>query len=158
MFGIDEDSGALYLIKSAERMANQMYQFFVRAYDGGSPSLNSDVAVDVYVMSASDVPPSFEKKKRILFLSESSPPGTVITRLKLLTNSSNNKYRIASEKNDEAPQFTITDDGELRLAKTLDRERCDLHYIGVYAETDSSPSLTAFTDIVLHVQGQLTIW
>lgn len=154
LFCIDADSGALYLSKTADHMENQMYQFFVRAYDGSSPSLNSDVAVDVYVMSASDVPPEFEKKERILFLSESSPPGTVITRLKLLMTNSSAKYRIATETNADAPQFTIADDGELRLAKALDREQCDLHYIGVYAESDSSPSLTAFTEIRLHVQDE----
>lgn len=131
-----------------------MYQFFVRAHDGGSPSLNNDVSVDVYIMSVSDVAPEFEKKKRVLFLSESSPPGTVITRLKLLTTNSSAKYRIASEANADSPQFTVADDGELCLAKALDRERCDLHYIGVYAESDSSPSLTAFTEILLHVQDE----
>lgn len=153
LFGIDEDTGAMYLTKNAEQLENQMYQFFVRAHDGGSPSLHSDISVDIYIMSQSDMPPTFEKRDRILFLSESSPPGTVITRLKLTTNFSA-KYRIASELNVDSPQFTIADDGELRLAKPLDRELKDTHYIGVYAESDSSPSLTAFAEIVLHVQDE----
>lgn len=154
LFGIDENTGSLYLRKSAARMENQMYQFFVRAYDGGSPSLNSDVAVDVYVMSSSDIAPKFEKNKRILFLSESSEPGTVIARVQVISTNSSVKYRIASEADIDAPQFTIADEGELRLAKSLDREKCDIHYIGVYAESDSSPSLTAFTEIWLHVQDE----
>lgn len=154
LIGINEDSGALYLKKRADGKENQMYQFFVRATDGGLPSLNSDVAVDVYIMSSSDVPPEFEKKRSILFLSENSPPGTVITRLNLLSTDSNAKYRIATKMNTDAPQFTIANNGELRLAKELDRERCDLHYIGVYAESDSSPSLTGFTEIFLHVQDE----
>lgn len=153
LFGINEDNGEMYLRQSAEKWTNQMFQFFVRAHDGGSPSLHSDIPVDVYVMSESDTPPIFEKKERVLFLSESSAPGTVITRLKL-TNNSSAKYRIVSEKNIDEPQFSINEQGELRLAKVLDREVKDLHYIGVLAESDSSPSLSAFSEISLHVQDE----
>lgn len=155
MFGIDEDTGAMYLKKNAEQMENQMFQFFVRAHDGGLPSLHADVSVDVYIMSESDVSPNFAKRERILFLLENSPPGTVITRVKSTTATNTTaKYRIASESNLDAPQFTMTDDGELRLAKLLDRETKDMHYIGIYAESDSSPSLTAFCEIILHVQDE----
>lgn len=155
MFAIDEDTGAMYLKKSADQIENQMFQFFVRAHDGGSPSLHADVSVDVYIMSESDVPPHFEKRERVLFLLENSAPGTVITRLKATTPSNTTiKYRIASESDLDAPQFTINDDGELRLAKSLDRETKDMHYIGIYAESDSSPSLIAFCEILLHVQDE----
>lgn len=154
LFSIDGDTGAMHLSKTAERMDNQMFQFFVRAHDGGSPSLHSDVSVDVYVMSQSDIAPNFEKRERVLFLAENSATGTVITRLKLTTPNITAKYRIASETNLDAPQFTITDDGELRLAKSLDRETKDMHYIGIYAESDSSPSLTAFCEILLHVMDE----
>lgn len=152
LFDIDENTGGLYIKKLAQPYENQKYQFFVRAHDGGSPSLHSDVPVDVYIMSASDIPPEFEKKERVLFLSESSPPGTVITRLKLTTNLTAN-YRIISGSVED-PQFQVNQQGELRLAKSLDRELKDVHYIGVLAESDSSPSLSAFSEIILHVQDE----
>lgn len=152
LFGIDENTGGLFLRKDATQWQNEMFQFFVRANDGGSPSLHSDVAVDVYVMAASDSPPIFEKKEKILFLSEASPPGTVITRLKLASNVTA-KYRILSEHTED-PQFAVNDLGELRLAKQLDREVQDLHYIGVLAESDSSPALSTFAEINLHVQDE----
>lgn len=155
LFGIDEDTGTMYLSKTADRMENQMFQFFVRAHDSGLPSLHADVSVDVYIMSQSDIAPNFEQRERNLFLAENSPPGTVITRLKLTTINVTAKYRIASETIiDAPPQFTITDNGELSLAKTLDRETKDTHYIGIYAESDSSPSLTGFCEILLHVQDE----
>ncbi|XP_037031417.1 fat-like cadherin-related tumor suppressor homolog isoform X7 [Bradysia coprophila] len=152
LFDIDENTGGLFIKKPAQPYENQKYQFFVRAHDGGSPSLHSDVPVDVYIMAASEIPPDFEKKERVLFLSESSPPGTVITRLKLTTNTSAN-YRIISGSIDD-PQFQVNQQGELRLAKSLDREMEDVHYIGVLAESDSSPSLSAFSEIILHVQDE----
>jgi hypothetical protein len=54
---------------------NQVFQFFVRAQDRGSPSLYTNVPVDVYVMGAQDVAPMFERKDDKFFLLESSPPG-----------------------------------------------------------------------------------
>lgn len=143
---------------SATPFENQMFQFFVRAQDGGSPSLHSDVPIDVYIMSAADQPPVFEKKEKILFLSESAAPGTVITRLKLANNITAT-YRILSEPRDsktdtDSAQFTINEAGELRLARSLDRETTDLHHIGVLAESDSSPALSAYSEIQLHVQDE----
>ncbi|XP_058123843.1 fat-like cadherin-related tumor suppressor homolog [Anopheles ziemanni] len=152
LFGVDENTGGLYLKKSAVQWENQLFQFFIRANDGGTPSLYSDVPIDIYVMSSAENPPLFEKKDRKLFLSESSLPGTVITRLRLSGNVTAH-YRILSDELEE-PQFTINDAGQLRLAKTLDRETRDSHLIAILAETDSSPPLTAVTEIVLHVQDE----
>lgn len=131
-----------------------MYQFFVRAHDGGTPSLHADIPVDIYVMSQSDTAPQFEKRERVLFLMENSPIGKVVTRLRLTTANVTAKYRIGSERNADDPQFTITDDGELRLAKALDREANDVHYIGIYAESDSSPALSGFCEYMVHVQDE----
>uniref|UniRef100_A0A182TNV0 Uncharacterized protein n=1 Tax=Anopheles melas TaxID=34690 RepID=A0A182TNV0_9DIPT len=152
LFGVDENTGGLYLQKSAVQWENQLFQFFIRAHDGGTPSLYSDVPIDIYIMSSAENPPLFEKKDRKLFLSESSLPGTVITRLKLSGNVTA-RYRILSDELEE-PQFSINDAGQLRLAKTLDREVRDAHLIAILAETDSSPPLTAVTEIVLHVQDE----
>uniref|UniRef100_A0A182MY58 Uncharacterized protein n=1 Tax=Anopheles dirus TaxID=7168 RepID=A0A182MY58_9DIPT len=152
LFGVDENTGGLYLQKSAVQWENQLFQFFIRAHDGGTPSLYSDVPIDIYVMSSAENPPLFEKKDRKLFLSESSLPGTVITRLRLSGNVTA-RYRILSDEVEE-PQFSINDAGQLRLAKTLDREVRDSHLIAILAETDSSPPLTAVTEIILHVQDE----
>ncbi|XP_038113282.1 fat-like cadherin-related tumor suppressor homolog isoform X3 [Culex quinquefasciatus] len=152
LFGIDENTGGIYLKKSATQWENQLFQFFIRANDGGTPSLYTDVPIDIYIMSSADNPPVFEKKEKLLFLSESSLPGTVITRLKLSGNVTAS-YRILSDELEE-PQFSINNAGELRLAKTLDRELKDVHLIAILAETDPSPPLTAVTEVILHVQDE----
>ncbi|XP_055629291.1 fat-like cadherin-related tumor suppressor homolog isoform X3 [Toxorhynchites rutilus septentrionalis] len=152
LFGIDENTGGINLRKSATQWENQLFQFFIRANDGGTPSLYTDVPIDIYIMSSADNPPIFEKKEKMLFLSENSLPGTVITRLKLSGNVTA-KYRILSDELEE-PQFSINNAGELKLAKTLDRETKDVHLIAILAETEASPPLTAVTEVVLHVQDE----
>jgi hypothetical protein len=63
---------------------NQVFQFFVRAQDRGSPPLHSNVPVDVYVMGAQDVAPMFERKDDKFFFSENSPPGWLCKLLLML--------------------------------------------------------------------------
>lgn len=157
----------------------------MRAQDNGQPKLHSDAPVDVYIMSPSEVPPVFEKKDKDLFLSESSPPGTLVSRVKLIgqggvgaatsTSSSSTgnsstaatqggaaavpgiRFRVIPsmrEKNEE-PMFSVNEHGELRLGnRPLDREQIDFYTIGVLAETDSSPPLTAMLEINVHVQDE----
>jgi protocadherin Fat 1/2/3 len=152
VFGINEHNGGVYLKFDAEKFENQMFQFFVRAFDSGMPELHADVPVNVYVMASSEIPPVFEKKDRNWSISENAEPGTLIGRVALVGNFSNANYRIISVDDYDDPQFSINSDGELKLGKTLDRERRDLYYISILAETDSSPPLTAVADIELRVQ------
>lgn len=149
LFAVHPIHGSLSIIKDAEPYMNQMFQFFIRAEDLGSPSLHSDVPVYVYIMAPTDIPPLFEKKEEKFFLSEKSPIGTIVTRLKMVTNVTANFYIISGDEGD--PQFNIDSTGQLTLAKSLDRESKDTHVIGVLAETDSSPPLSALAEIILKV-------
>ncbi|XP_059608235.1 fat-like cadherin-related tumor suppressor homolog, partial [Phlebotomus argentipes] len=150
LFGVNENSGELFLKRTAHEFENQLFQFFIRAFDGGVPSMHNDVPVNVYVMAPSDVAPMFEKKEKSLFLSETATPGTLISRFRLVDNLTHS-FRIVSGDKDD-PHFAINEAGELRLARSLDREEKEVHAIGILAETDSSPPLTALTEIQLHVQ------
>lgn len=150
LFAINQSTGGIFLLKSAIPWESQVFQFFVRARDNGKPSLFSDVPVSVLIMAPTDLPPLFERKGDKFFFSENSPPGTIITKLKMATNISVN-YRIVSELDPNKPQFMVDSNGQLSLAAPLDFESKDLHLIGILAETDSSPSLAALTEIQLKV-------
>ena len=129
-----------------------MFQFFIRANDGGVPSLHCDVPIDILIVDEDQVLPTFEKKERKLFSSETSPPGTLITRVRL-TGNTTATYKIVSEDPDD-PQFSITERGELVLGKTLDREKKDMYVIGILAETGGEPVYSALSEIILHVQDE----
>lgn len=59
-------------------------------------------------------------------------------------------YKIISGS-EENPQFAVDNQGQLTLAKPLDFEMQVSHLVGVLAETDSSPPLTALAEITLQV-------
>lgn len=110
---------------------------------------HADVPFSVYIMAPEDVPPLFERKEDKFFISEKSPVATPITRVKTVTNTTVT-YRIVSGS-EESPSFAIDSNGQITVARPLDRETKDNHLIAILAETDSSPPLTALAEISLQV-------
>lgn len=125
---------------------NQVFQFFVRATDRGTPAMYSDVSVDVYIMSSKDQPPVFEKNDEKLNTLENASAGTLVAKVKLVTDAAA-KFRLVSHKN----VFAIDNEGRITSIAPLDREKVANYVIGVLAYTDSSPPLTALSEVHLHV-------
>lgn len=146
LFGINRHTGALFLLKSALPYENQVFQFFVRATDCGTPALHADVPVQVYIMGPHDIPPVFQRRDEKFFISENAPTGSVITRVKLVTEMPV-EYRLIGG----GPVFSIDADGEISVSGLLDREATRSHNLGILALTHSSPPLTALTEISLQV-------
>ncbi|XP_017769468.1 PREDICTED: fat-like cadherin-related tumor suppressor homolog isoform X4 [Nicrophorus vespilloides] len=149
IFAIDANTGSINLVQKAGKYEGQVFQFFVRATDNGKPQRHSDVPVNILIMGPKDRPPIFERKDDKFFVSENSPTGNVITRLKLVSNVSVS-YKIISGS-EEDPEFAVDGQGQVSLARPLDFERRVSHLIGILAETDSSPPLTALDEITLQV-------
>ncbi|XP_030767379.1 fat-like cadherin-related tumor suppressor homolog isoform X3 [Sitophilus oryzae] len=152
IFSINPSTGELFLIRDAYSWVGNVFQFFVRATDKGKPEKHSDVPVNILVIGPTDIPPVFDRKEGKFFLSENSATGTVITKLKILSNVSVT-YQIVSDSDDN-PQFLIDAQGQISLAKPLNFEAQPTHLIGVLALTDSSPPITALAEIVLQVQDE----
>ncbi|KAF5307382.1 hypothetical protein FQR65_LT07099 [Abscondita terminalis] len=149
LFAIDPKSGGIFLLKSALPWEGQVFQFFVRATDLGVPPKHTDVPINILIMGPKDTPPIFDIKDETFFIPENSQIGTVIARLKMASKVPVS-YKILSDS-DENPQFLIDNLGQLTLARPLDYESITTHFIGVLAETDSSPPLTALANFVLQV-------
>lgn len=130
---------------------NQLFQLFIRAQDKGPKSHHADVPVDVYVMGSEDVPPLFERKEDKFFVSEASAIGTPITRLKtVMTGNRTVTCRLISS-GENFPFSVDPKTCRVTLSSSLDREAKDSYLIGVLAETESSPPLTALAEISLQV-------
>ncbi|XP_066149601.1 fat-like cadherin-related tumor suppressor homolog isoform X2 [Euwallacea fornicatus] len=152
IFGINPATGELFLIGNVGLYVGQVFQFFVRATDKGTPAQHSDLPVNILISGPTDVLPKFERRESKFFLSENSAIGTVITKLKISSNVSVN-FEIVSDV-DEDPQFSVDSQGQITLARPLDFETQPVHVIGVLALTDSSPPLTALAEVVLQLQDE----
>uniref|UniRef100_A0A6P7FFE6 Fat-like cadherin-related tumor suppressor homolog isoform X1 n=1 Tax=Diabrotica virgifera virgifera TaxID=50390 RepID=A0A6P7FFE6_DIAVI len=152
IFAINHITGELYLLKNVYNSVGKTFQFFVKASDRGRQEKHAEVPVSVLIMGPKDFPPIFERDVGKFFLSENSATGTVITRLKMVSNISVN-FQIISDSEDD-PQFSIDSQGQISLSKPLNFEMQSSHFIGVLALTDSSPPLVAFAEIILQVQDE----
>lgn len=56
-----------------------MYQFFIRATDSGTPPRQSDVPIELFVLSPEDLPPVFLQEDQKFNLTESAPIGMFYT-------------------------------------------------------------------------------
>ncbi len=83
LFEIDTVTGQIKLKRNLKKKdENQVYQFFVRAQDKGTPfQLHADVPVEIYIMSPLDRPPVFVKRDNVYYIRENSPVGRVITQI-----------------------------------------------------------------------------
>lgn len=58
-------------------LENNVYQFFIRATDSGSPPRQSDVPIELFVLSPEDLPPVFLQEDQKFNLTENSPIGMI---------------------------------------------------------------------------------
>lgn len=146
IFAINEADGSLSLMNPVTEFANNVAQFFVRAMDGGSPKFHNDVPVTIQFINADVTVPEFEKNAFELHVLESTPPGSVLTKLRISGN-----YSVKFSIPIESRKFSISENGEVILMQTLDREDNDIHYMIAMAETATIPPLFTFCEIYIHV-------
>ena len=166
IFKINSKTGKIVLKKNVKNLKNQIYQFFVRAQDKGFPSLHSEVPVEVYIMSPLDRPPIFERKDTLFYVDENSPVGKIVVTLKATTsmpheqdeNPDGLSYRLVSsayitEKEEDA-LFQIDQTGRVIVSGHLNREKRSIHHLTFIAETDTSPTLNAYYNLIVQVIDQ----
>ncbi|XP_046644672.1 fat-like cadherin-related tumor suppressor homolog isoform X5 [Daphnia pulicaria] len=164
-FDINPSTGELFLKQNALALANEVFQFFVRAEDHGSPVLGTEAPVDVLILDPQERAPTFERTSSKYFISESAPVGTTIARVKAVSSGEPLHYTIVpaprnpdieggnrdEDQDLPSPFFSVDDQGQIYLSLPLDRETCDIHIITVVASTDASPPVIAFTEVIIQV-------
>ncbi|GAB1601746.1 protocadherin Fat 1 isoform X5 [Argonauta hians] len=156
LFAINNITGILSVKGNIQQKANQVYQFFVSATDQGAQSLENNVPVEVVVMGDKDIPPHFQ--------SDSQTPQ--VYRIPEVDNLSDDvcmveatgpeviDYKVNSgytEKTNNPPTFAITNEGRVRLIRSLDRERSKDYVITVQAMTTTTPLLVDQTEVQIQV-------
>ncbi|XP_033149615.1 fat-like cadherin-related tumor suppressor homolog [Drosophila busckii] len=146
---LNETTGSIILKKAPQISEGGAFQFFVRAFDLGDPSYHSEVPVTLEIVDTEVQNPIFEKHDINLQIIESTSPGTVLTKLNVVGN-----YTLKFSTSDETSLFAISENGELILMQTLDREQADSIHLVVIVETATSPILYAYADVHIHVTDE----
>ncbi|XP_062134609.1 LOW QUALITY PROTEIN: fat-like cadherin-related tumor suppressor homolog [Drosophila sulfurigaster albostrigata] len=146
---LNETSGDIVLKSVPVNSEKAVFQFFVRASDSGKPPLHNDVPVSFEIVDSDVIIPTFEKSHISLKIIESTSPGTVLTKLHV-----NGNYSIKFSTSEETSIFAVSENGELILMQTLDREQNGSHYLVIVAETATLPVLFAYADVFIHVTDE----
>lgn len=133
---------------------NQLIQFFVRAMDHGSPPMENDVPVNVYVMGAKDIPPHFLDQVYTYLVNEARAIGDQIVTITAESNETL-QYSIVpggSPYTNNPPKFAIDQQGKVTILEALDRETTDRFDLTIKAETKTSPPLVAFAQVNVKIK------
>ncbi|XP_076345079.1 fat-like cadherin-related tumor suppressor homolog [Tachypleus tridentatus] len=158
LFSITSDQGVLYVKSSLLGQENNVYQFFVKVEDKGTPPQEKEVPVTLRIGTPELVVPHFEQYHYTFFVSEAAEIGTIVSIL----NASSPwplRYFFAPVKEGSTAQFfqskfTLTEQGEISLASRLDREDIDTYHLTVAANVHGNPLLVSYTNIELVVFDQ----
>lgn len=144
-FRIDEFMGSLSLKQSIDYMYQTEYQFYVLAFDHGSPSLTGTTYVQVKVMDVNDKQPEFEITNRTVHIRESYPIGRNVYQAKANDGDTGVGGEVLYKimKGNEAGMFELdSETGDITVAKLLDRELVSSFTLIIEAEDKGTPSLT----------------
>ncbi|XP_076064277.1 fat-like cadherin-related tumor suppressor homolog, partial [Oratosquilla oratoria] len=165
LFKVHPKTGRVTLAASARGRETEVYQFFIRAEDKGTPSRNSDVPVTIFLLSADDQPPHCSRPYGQFFLPEDAAIGTVVTSL-WVDGPMPIKYSLVAKDRDEdettlenvseeeendgsvsSGPFTVTSSGLLSLRWSLDREKRRTHRLTVVNQTLTTPPVVDYMTI-----------
>ena len=151
-FSIGESTGEVYTNIVLDFEEESSYSFTVFARDGGSPTLNASVTVQVNVIDVDDTPPHFNQSEYFVKLVEELPPSTHIIKLVAVDSDSNNSAIVYSiVEGDQSKFFTVDpSSGDLFIAEAMDRESSVKYSVTVSAHSGNI-ALSATTTVTVTV-------
>uniref|UniRef100_A0A8B9GQ05 Cadherin domain-containing protein n=1 Tax=Astyanax mexicanus TaxID=7994 RepID=A0A8B9GQ05_ASTMX len=147
----------LVLSKPLDREKQSTHELILTAVDGGSPVKSGTAKITVQVLDNNDNAPQFAKQTYEAFISETSPPGTLIVELKAvdLDEGSNGHIRyLFGERTDDDVLNTFNLDSEtglLTLTGSLDYEEVSSYEIDVVAKDGGSPEMEGHCSVQINL-------
>ncbi|XP_075164704.1 FAT atypical cadherin kugelei [Haematobia irritans] len=142
--------GELIVTKSLLKLESTFIQFFVRATDKGYPERRSNyIAVSIQIVGANLTIPSFDKPTLNINVEEGKAPGSILAKLKV-----NGNYSVKFSLVSDTTKFSVSENGDVMLIQSLDREQHALEHVIVMSETITHPVLNSYADILFHIQDE----
>ncbi|XP_027711163.1 protocadherin beta-2-like [Vombatus ursinus] len=160
---INSDNGHLYALRSLDYEAIQAFQFTVRAVDGGSPSLSSQVLVQVLVEDENDnspfvlYPPQNGTAPCHDLVPRAAEPGYLVTKVVAVDRDWGQNSWLSYQlfKATDPGLFTLwAHNGEVRTARPIsDRDAIKQRLLVLVKDNGQPPLSTMATLNVLLVDG-----
>ncbi|XP_063862581.1 fat-like cadherin-related tumor suppressor homolog isoform X4 [Scylla paramamosain] len=163
LFAVDPLTGEVTITQSLQGRETEVYQFFIRGEDKGSPPHHSDVPITIFLLPAYESPPHCAKKYAQFFMREDDPVGNVIATLWMegpqevqysIVADEDTEQRVAGEEKgsgESSGPFAVTSTGLVVTRKSLDHERRRIHRITVTNHTLATPPTVDYMTISVMV-------
>ena len=153
-FKVDKDTGEITALVTLDRENISSYSFDIIAKDGGSPSKNSTVTVNVKVLDQNDNEPRFTQPSYSFEVSEDAQVKTEVGMV-LAEDSDeglNGKVEYSITGGNIGTAFSINDtSGVITVASGLDRETLASYRLIVRATDAGTPSQFSSREVVITV-------
>ncbi|KAJ8282136.1 hypothetical protein COCON_G00046550 [Conger conger] len=156
VFGVDKDSGALFVQKGIDYEKTKWYQIDVMANcNRNGTDVASLVSVSIQVQDVNDNQPVFEANPYQAFLAENMPPGTTVIQVTAndpdLETNGEVTYRVEPDPDDVSEVFTIdSESGWITTLKETDCETNRLYRFHVVA-TDHGGKVKLSSSVLVEV-------
>ncbi|XP_023138395.2 protocadherin beta-16-like [Amphiprion ocellaris] len=152
LFKINPRTGEIILVGEIDYEKANSYQMDIEVVDSGGLSDSTKVIVDV--IDINDNSPHINIVSKSEFISEASPPNTVITMLSINDPDSENNGKVECNIDDTIPfkiQTTLNGFYTIVTEVALDRERASEYNISVTCSDEGVPSLSSSVTLTLQI-------
>ncbi|KAJ8254969.1 hypothetical protein GJAV_G00199440 [Gymnothorax javanicus] len=156
VFGVDKDTGALFVQKDIDYEKTKWYQIDVSANcNRNGTDVASLVSVSIQVQDVNDNEPMFEANPYQAFVAENMPPGTTVIQVTAndpdMENNGNVAYRLEPDPDDISEVFNIdSETGWITTLKEIDCETTRLYRFHVVA-TDHGGKVKLSSSVLVEV-------
>ncbi|KAM6952978.1 uncharacterized protein PEZ65_017121 [Lycodopsis pacificus] len=147
----------LVLTKSLDREENAVHNLILTAVDGGDPVRSGTANIIVRVQDTNDNPPQFDKQTYTINMTENSPIGTLVMKLKATDIDEGLNSEIiysftlyTSEKTQDVFELN-PNTGEITVKGTIDYEDMTLYEMHIEARDKGTHPLLGQCKVVVHV-------
>ncbi|XP_032400608.1 protein dachsous [Etheostoma spectabile] len=143
-FSIDEDTGAITLMKMIPLEAHQTLEFllFISARDGGVVSRSASAQVEI--LAFGDAKPQFTQSTYSGIIEEERDPGTLILKVDFLATGD---IPVTLRVDTEADKFAISSGGEFSTSVKLDYDEAPHNYSVTISISDGVSSDSAVVEV-----------
>lgn len=156
MFGIQSNTGLLYLNKPVRMLQSDIVTLTVIAMDAGSPPFTATQDITLKVKDVNDHSPIFPHATYEMSLIESYPVNSQFFSVNAvdLDSGANGLLSYNITRGNEDKSFGIFPSGNLFIAKELDRELKDFYKLSVRAQDKGQPPRHSECNITIHITDE----
>eukprot|EP00794_Sanderia_malayensis_P007199 gene7199-8005_t len=144
-FKIDAKFGVITTKNLIDYESVKFFELRVIAVDNGTPRHNASLLLKINIRDVNDNPPQFSQASYFANVAENAAIHTRFFTLNVsdVDSGVNGKFDLSFKSNSYANMFSITNNGEIRVAKELDRETKPDYSFVIVAKDRGYPPHTA---------------